>query len=49
MTRGAEHTLVPFIGFLLLGWCYKSILAIPMQVTINQRQHECLYDTLEAE
>ena len=47
--RTSEHKMIPFIGLLLLGWCYLSILAMPMQVTINQRQNECLYDTLQTE
>jgi hypothetical protein len=39
--------MVRFLGILSLGWLSQEAWSIPMQVTVNQRSSECLYDKLD--
>jgi hypothetical protein len=41
------RTMTPLLSLLLLVWGQQAALALPMQMTINQRSSECLYDTLK--
>ena len=39
--------MIQLLSLLLLVCGQQSALALPMQMTINQRSSECLYDTLK--
>jgi hypothetical protein len=46
--RRHNTTMISFLGLLLLGCLQREGFALPLQVTVNQKAAECVYDKLEA-